>query len=484
VRLLTRLAQIRALAVFALTLLAFAPVVHAQGKLPGPVARALAQQGIPESAVGVYVQEVGARHPVIAAGAARPFNPASTMKLVTTWAALDLLGPAYTWKTEIYAAGTMNGDVLEGDLLIKGYGDPKLNLENFWLALRDLRSRGVREIRGNLVLDRSHFSAVDADPGRFDGEPSEPYNTPPDALLVNHKAVRVQLIPDAAAQTVRIVLEPALPPVTVANSLKLGSGNCGDWMSRMKFDVQGNGQSARLAFSGTMAASCGVRERYVGVLAHPVYTHALFTAMWRELGGVFSGGWREGTPGPDSRLLLTVRSPPLAEVVRDINKFSNNVMARQLFLTLGAAKADPPATAALSDQVIKGWLAQRELDFPELVLENGSGLSRIERISAAHLGTLLIQAFASPTMPEFIASLPVVAVDGTMKKRLNGAGIAGQAHIKTGLLNGVRAIAGYVLDARGRRMVVVFLVNHPNYGFAQAAQDALLKWIYERGARE
>jgi D-alanyl-D-alanine carboxypeptidase/D-alanyl-D-alanine-endopeptidase (penicillin-binding protein 4) len=189
---------------------------------------------------------------------------------------------------------------------------------------------------------------------------------------------------------------------------------------------------------------------------------------------------REGTAAPDAKLVASVQSPTLSEVVRDINKFSNNVMARQLFLTLGAVGAGAPASTEKTARVIRQWLAGKELSFPELVLENGSGLSRVERISAKSLGELLLAAYHSPVMPELMASMPLVAVDGTMKKRLSGAEVAGQAHIKTGSLSGVRAIAGYVLDSHGRRVVVVFIVNHANAGNAQPVQDALLKWVHAR----
>jgi D-alanyl-D-alanine carboxypeptidase/D-alanyl-D-alanine-endopeptidase (penicillin-binding protein 4) len=200
--------------------------------------------------------------------------------------------------------------------------------------------------------------------------------------------------------------------------------------------------------------------------------------------------------------LETHQSPPLADIVRDINKFSNNTAARQLYLALGlttgltagpaAGEANnaangvasshdkPPATLAKSDMALRRWLTSKRLSFPELVIENGSGLSRNERISTGHLGALLLAAFQSPVMPEFISSLPIAAVDGTMKKRLNGSATAGQAHIKTGLLDGVKTMGGYVLDKSGRRVAVVFFINHPKSGIAQPAMDALLHWAYER----
>ena len=448
--------------------------------LPQPLRQALAQSGIPESAVAIYVQDVTQPEPLLALNVDAAFNPASTIKLLTTYAALELLGPAYAWSTEAYAAGRMEGDVLQGDLVLKGNGDPKLTLEAFWLLLRQLRARGIREIRGDLVLDRTAFAPDDGDPSRFDNEPTRPYNTPPDALLVNFRAIRVSFVPDPERRTVNVLTEPALPQVQVLANLVLDNEPCGDWLARLKVSTTGTGSAARLLFSGTYSTQCGERTRNYSVLAHGQYVLGLFQVLWRELGGTFTGGVRDGTAPPGAKLLFAQPSPPLAEVVRDINKFSNNVMARQLFLTLGAAGMGAPADADKATRVVRAWAAQKKLALPELVLENGSGLSRIERITARGLGQVLVSAWRSPVMSELMSSLPLVAVDGTMRRRLANSELAGQAHIKTGSLNGVRAIAGYVLDARGRTVVVVCLVNHPRALAAQPLQDALLAWIYGR----
>lgn len=449
-------------------------------RLPPAIAQALQQAGIPETSVGIYVQDASAERPLLAIGAERALNPASTIKLLTTFAALDQLGPAYTWATEIYTAGSLQGDVLDGDLIIKGYGDPRLTLENFWLMLRSLRARGVREIRGDLVLDRSYFAAAgDSDPAGFDNEPTRPYNTPPDALLVNFKAMRLQFVPDVERRRLSILADPPLPQVQVLNNVALDREPCGDWVSRLKLTALGDAASARLLFGGNFSVTCGEKERNYSVLGHPQYVHGLFTLLWHDLGGVFAGGVRDAETPAGARLLLAHRTQTLAEIVRDINKFSNNVMARQLYLAFGAIVFDAPANTEKSARAIKQWLALRRLAFPELVLENGSGLSRVERLSAKSMAQLLLNAQRSAVMPEFVASLPLVAVDGTMKKRLSSAAVAGQAHVKSGSLSGVRAIAGYVLDSRGRTMVVVCIVNHPRAPEAQAAQDALLKWAYE-----
>lgn len=459
------------------------PAPHALAQpagLPETVKQALARTKLPEASVAVYVHEIGAPRPAVAFGAERVMNPASTMKLVTTYAALELLGPAYVWHTEAYGSAPLVNGVLNGDLILKGHGDPKLTIENFWLLLRNLRGRGVRDIRGDLVLDRTFFSREAHDSARFDDQPTRPYNTAPDALLVNFKAVTAHFIPDAEGRTVRIVVDPFLPQLKVANDVKLTTGSCGYWLSQIKIDVQGSGESARLAFSGNYALDCGEQARSFSVLGHREYVAGLFSALWQEMGGTLSGAARDGEVPAAARLLASARSHTLAEIVRDINKYSNNVMARQLFLTLGAVGEGAPGSNEKSSRTIKQWLAAKGLSFPELVLENGAGLSRIERITAKNLGQLLLTAYSSPVMPELIASLPLTAVDGTMRKRLSGALVAGHAHIKTGSLSNVRSIAGYVLDRRGRRAVVVFIANHANAANAQPVQDALLQWVYER----
>ena len=446
-----------------------------------PFAEAARAAGLPADAVGIFVQDPGSGRVVLAAGADQALNPASAMKLLTTYASLEMLGPAFTWKTEAWADGVMQGSALTGNLVLKGSGDPKLTLENLWLLLRGVRNRGLKRIGGDLVLDRRAFQQIDMDPARFDGDPTRAYNVGPDALLVNYKALRVQLLPDPGARSVKVLLDPPLTNVQVENRITIADGPCGDWRTLLAPQLQDDGTTARMSFRGTFSASCGERSFYLSVLRHAPYTGGLFRHLWEELGGTLDGTVRDGTAAPDARLLFTWESPTLAELVRDINKFSNNVMARQLFLTLGANTFGIPGTPEKSSRAVLEWLDRKGLAFPELVLENGSGLSRTERISARHLGELLTAAYRSPVMPELMASLPLVAVDGTMRKRLRDVGVAGQAHIKSGSLDGVKSIAGYVLDAQGRRMVVVCIVNHPGANAAAGAlQDTLLRWVYQR----
>ena len=477
---LLRSPSLALLCLLALTLFDCATRAHADPGLPPPVLQALRDAGVPISASGAYVQEVGSANPSLRHNAGVPMNPASVMKLLTTSAALDLLGPAHTWKTEALVASTPADGVLAGDLYLRGSGDPKLTIDALWLWLREMRARGLREIRGDIVLDRSLFELGTPDPGEFDGQPLRAYNVIPDAMLLNFKAQQLTFVPEA--QRVAVLVEPPLAPLDVLSLVKPIDGGCDNWRGGLRYDLATHGGRARLTLTGTYPTSCGEKTWSLAPLDRRDYADALVRELWRELGGSIGGRVRDGAVPAAARLFSTHESPPVADQIRDINKWSNNVMARQLFLTLGAAAGHAPVREADGEAAIRAWLKSRDLSMPELVLQNGSGLSRRERISAESLGRLLLFAWASPTMPEFISSLPVFGVDGTLKKRGNdnGNNASGRAHLKGGTLDGVRCVAGYVLDRSGRRHVVVWLVNHANSGATRAAQDALVDWVVNR----
>ncbi len=443
--------------------------------LPPTVSAALRAAQITERDTAFVVQPVAQGTLSLSINADVPMNPASTMKLVTTYAGLQLLGPAYSWRTEVFASGALRRDTLDGALALRGSGDPKLVIENLWLLVHRIRGYGIRQINGNIVLDKSAFEVPDFDPAAFDARELRPYNAGPDALLVNFKAVTFGFVPDPETNTARVVVTPVLAGLNPPATVKLSNGPCGDWRARLQGDFT---DPMNPKFTGTFPAACGERMWPVSVLTHNAYFEAVFRALWTSAGGSWNGHVRDGVVSADARRIAVHESEPLAQVIRDINKYSNNVMARQLLLTICAETYGRPGTPARGAEAVKSGLAARGLDLTELIIENGAGLSRTERVSAHNLASLLHHAFASPWMPEFMSSLPIVGIDGTMKKR-NGA--TGSAHIKTGQLNDVRAIAGYVLAASGTRYIVVALINHPNAGSAQPVHDALLEWVYRNG---
>jgi PBP4 family serine-type D-alanyl-D-alanine carboxypeptidase len=562
----TRLVRHTALALCVAVCGGLAPAVAAPPSLPAGVDAALDAAQVPRDAMVAFVQEVGGRtRPLLAWRPDEPVNPASLMKLVTTSAALDLLGPAWTWRTPVWLHGQVADGVLDGDLVIQGSGDPRLGLERVWLLLRRVRALGVQEIRGDIVLDRSAFAAPEQNPGDFDGEPRRPYNVQPDALLLNQKSFMFSFTPDPARGLAQVVAEPPLAEAQVDAGVALADGPCEDWRAALRPDLS-DPQHTR--FGGSFALACGERLLTLADSDPVSYNARLLAHLWRELGGTLGGSVHDGM-APATAPSFEVVSPPLAEVVRDINKFSNNVMAQQLFLTLGlscrseapvqlgsignsksgllcttpqvlrsglscrseapvqlgsignsksgllcttpqvlrsglSCRSEAPVQLGsignsksgllcTTPQVLRSGLTQRSSGSPPAArallrqwlagrigrsadtarIDNGSGLSRDTRLSARLLARLLHTAWASPWMPELMASLPVAGLDGTLRR---SQAAVGRAHLKTGSLRDVLGIAGYVLAASGRRYVVVGIVNHANSGQARPALEALVDW--------
>lgn len=406
-------------------------------------------------------------------------NPASTMKLVTTYAALELLGPAYQWKTEFYTDGTLQDGVLAGNLYLKGGGDPKLNMERLWLLLRDLRANGVRHVSGDLILDRNHFappavSVFDDD----SNDQSKPFLVEPDSLLVNFKSQRFVVRGEESGA--KVVMEPPIGSIEIINNVKIQHAkNCNNPV--INYIPQDDGHTLRLTVNGHIAPGCST-QNYLAFLDHPRYAAGVVRSIWQEMGGTILGNDMLGQTPSNARLLVRAYSPDLVEVIRDINKYSNNTMAKQLFLSIGARFRTPADTddAAAARRVINDFFAKKKIFTNGLVVENGSGLSRQERITARQLGMMLEAAWKSPYAAEFISSLPIVAMDGTMRRRLRNSQLAGQAHIKTGTLKNVRAIAGFSRDINGDAWAVVAIINHPQPWGAASILDQVLMDVYRQ----
>ncbi len=442
--------------------------------LPPVVNAALAQARVPASALAVLVMDAGDSGQVYASHRAQaPVNPASVMKLVTTYAALDLLGPGHTWTTPVYTDGPVKDGVLQGNLYLQGGGDPKLVTERLWLLMRRIQGLGIRRIAGDIVLDRRAFQLPPVDPGAFDGEPLRPYNAAPDALLLNFKSVVMSFTPDPSNGVAQVAVEPPLGGVALPTSVPLApNGNgCGDWRGGLKADFS---DPLRIRLPGAYPAACGERSWPVAYAAPDRFAERAVQGMWLAVGGQLDGQVRDGAVPAGLSPRLVWPSVPLPEVVRDVNKFSNNVMAQHLLLSLALNTGNGPATFESARQRVAGWWRERvgaDLPLPEV--DNGAGLSRTARTTAQALGRLLRSAYATGHMPELMASLPLSGHDGTLRRSQNAVGLA---HLKTGSLNEVNALAGYVHGTQGKRLVFVAIVNHPNAHAARPALQALLGW--------
>lgn len=464
----------------AAALLCLPAVLYAQ--LPEPLEKALAQTPISSDAVSVWVSPAGVNTPVVSHRAQRLMQPASTVKIVTTLSALDLLKPDFRWKTFVRAKAMPDQNGVIRNAALIGTGDPHLMVEQVWLMVEKLRQIGVRQIAGDITVDRSFFAEKLTDQGAFDGAGERSYNVGADAALVNLKAVSILLEPEENGQWARVTSLPVLEGFSVPKRIRLSQGACGDW----KFKIKPRFRSDRVRFDGSLPASCGARSLHVSRWEADDYLTRLLRPMLKSAGIAWRGVVREGRVNArDGVQLLEVTSASLPRIVNWVNKFSNNTMARHLFLTLSRTDAQgdsQPATLARSRAVVDAWLKRvAGAGASGTYIDNGSGLSRKTKISAQTLGAVLNYGYKSYVMPELMASLPLAGYDGTMEKRPLKAG---SAHIKTGLIRDVRAIAGYVTDVNARRWSVVVLMNGTKLDGDRIFSLAVLNWCAEGGAQK
>ncbi|WP_200284639.1 D-alanyl-D-alanine carboxypeptidase/D-alanyl-D-alanine-endopeptidase [Rhabdochromatium marinum] len=456
--------------------------------LPGKLDAQLAEWGLDISQVSVYVRAVEATAPHLLVNPEVPRAPASVIKLLTTIAGLDLLGPSYHWTTDVYVDGSLVGGQLQGNLYIQGFGDPYLTTDAFAGLLRALRAKGLIAIEGDVVLDNSYLAPPEHERGDFDGAAQSSYNALPAALSVNRQVTEIHIYHDWARHAVGVYTSPPLTGVEIVNDARLVDAPCVRRHHNpiASFIEATETSGPKLRISGTFADQCGETKVERLLLSPEQHAAAAFDALWRDLGGSIGGKIRLGRVPKGARRFDRALSQPLSVITRDLDKNSNNLMARMLFLTLGVNRSGSPGTLEKSREAITAWLAKRELSMPGLVVENGSGLSRETRISAGSLGELLTWSYHRPWMPELLASMSIAGVDGTTRRRLRREPIAGRAHLKTGTVREASCIAGYVLDRDDRRWVVVVLVNGRE-GQAlgawrgHAVQHEILRWVY-RGA--
>jgi D-alanyl-D-alanine carboxypeptidase/D-alanyl-D-alanine-endopeptidase (penicillin-binding protein 4) len=446
--------------------------------LPAGVRSALNVRDVPHDSLSIHVEDVDTGEVVLQWLAGEPRNPASTMKLLTTLVALDTLGPAYRWKTNVYALGEISGGRLDGDLLLRGQGDPFLVTERVWQMLRAIRRLGIDEITGDLLIDDSYFDTGDYDAGAFDRRPLRAYNVAPNALLMNFKVVRYWFEPNGSKVTVR--LDPALDNLRIDNRLRVVKAPCRGYQRGIAITT--NADNDEVIFSGRFPSGCRRYAMDRTVLTHNEFAYGLFKTLWQESGGVFEGGWKNAIASDEDEPVLSFESLPLADMITSVNKHSNNVMARQLLYTLSAEVLGAPGTESGGREVISSWLSDNKLELGKLAVENGAGLSRESRITAADMAMLLRFAWKQPYMPEYLASMSLTGVDGTLSRRFRNSELAGKAHLKTGSLDHVTAIAGYLQSRSGRRFAVVALQNFEDIhrGPGEEVQEALLRWLYEQ----
>jgi serine-type D-Ala-D-Ala carboxypeptidase/endopeptidase (penicillin-binding protein 4) len=446
-------------------------------ELPPATRAVLGREAIPDSSLSVVVRDAASGTLLMDLNGKTPRPPASTMKVLPTWAALDLLGPAYSWKTRAWSDAPVVKGVLKGNLYLQGGGDPLLTIERWWRFVNDLRQTGLRDIEGDVVIDQTRFTPTSERPEDFDGKFWRTYNVLPDAMLVNWQSSDFTIRPSYDGNGVDLVIQPYPEGLVAVNRVKLVSGRCVGRNNQVSYQIE-PGKLDRVVASGRLSVSCGPQSQRLAIMEPAQYAYGTFVTLWRQLGGQFHGGMLRAPTPPAARLLLTHESEPLSEIVRVTNKYSSNMMARSLVLTIAAEMNGTPATTAAGEATILGWLKTRGLDFPELVIGNGSGLSREARISADDMAKLLVGARQSRFAPEFLTSLSLGGLDGTLQKRFQNLDDPSRVRMKTGTLKDVSCIAGYVTGISGKIYVVVVYVNHPGAqnGLGETIQATVVDW--------
>lgn len=480
---LLKLTVMRKAVVTLLCIALLSPVVT-WAKLPDPLLEILREKNIPTGSLTVLVQGLDDPKPLLAHNIEKPMNPASVMKLVTTYVALQMLGPDYRWKTEFYLDGRFRKGTLFGDLAVKGYGDPYLVEETLLPVVRSLRQKGLQNITGKLVVDNSYFEPPDIDPGAFDNKPYRVYNAGPSALMTNFQATRFTLSPNAHAGEIEIEAWPATPELNIDNEMELVDGKCrGNYRwPHMWFAREGDELTAR--FKGKYSPDCGQHEINRAIAPPAALFYGAFIPAWRYLDGSLVNGYREGLAPKGQEPFHVHYSKPLADIIRMINKHSNNVMTKQLLLTIGAETDGEPGTMQNGRKAVKQWMESEGISTKGFVIDNGSGLSRDSRITANTLNQLARHQWNSPWMPEMLSSLSILGRDGTGKKRFEKNPLKGNMHLKTGLLDHVRSMAGIFQGSNGKRYLVVTMQNHENIHQLTGTriQNALLEWLDERSS--
>jgi len=504
-------------------------VSPADSALPAAVAELLQRAKVPADALAAVVMPVTAGAARWQVQADRAMQPASTMKLVTSIVALDRLGPNHRGFTELLTQASQQGDVLMGDLVLRGGADPELGLPQLWGLLAELRWQGIRDIEGDIVIDRGLFRGVpgpNAPP--FDAWPEFPYNGVPDALQLNHNLMGLEISSEGPTRPGSVVARalPPLPGVEIdASAMRLTDRPCrdwdDDWISPPVLVEPAPGQ-LRISLRGGFPKACSQRSA-LALIDRQALAERHLRWVWQSLGGEWRGQLREagapligplgaaaqavpstlpdappanwlapgvalaGTPGvtpPGLRVLARRLARPWGEVLRMMNKHSDNPNSRLLYLSLGlGAMADQPAasTAELAGRSVQAWMAERRIASAGLVMDNGSGLSRSERISPRQLAQMLQVAYSGRWASELMMSLPVAGVDGSMRRRLKTSPAAGWARLKGGTLKNVTALAGYVPDGQGRWWVLAAMINHDQAAAARPALDALVDWVSRGG---
>jgi len=426
--------------------------------LSSQIDAALGDPLLAKAALGVAVTDVESGQRLYARNDALALNPASNTKLVTTAAALAMLGPEYRWRTIVYADSRAVGGEIKGRLYLKGHGDPTLVVEDLWKLVSELWSHGVRKVSGELVVDDTFFDDVRLGPGFEQKQEDLPFRAPNGALSVNYNAVGVNVLPGASdGAPARVVIDPQTPYFVVTNEVRTVAGA----RTRITVESKEAPDHTEILVKGRIRVGDPGRTQARRV-AHPdLYTANAFRELCARRGIKITGAITRA-PTPASAVALAAHySLPLGVAVRDVNKHSNNFMAEQILKTLGAETGGRPGTWQKGLDAVAGFLERLGIGHADYKMKNGSGLYDSNRFTAAQFVTLLRTAHKDfRWAADFVGSLAVAGADGTIGHRMEGSLAERFVRAKSGTLQGVSCLAGYAGAPGKAPLAFAILMNN------------------------
>lgn len=449
--------------------------------MPQTIAEYIRQSGIAKKDISIYIKEAGRGGKVVASlNAEKTRIPASVIKVMTTYAAVLKLGFDYRWPTKFYTRGTLKNGVLHGDLMIKGFGDPTLNDKDLVKIVSSIRAKGIKRITGNIVIDRTYFKVGNKDNSGFDKHTYSAYNAMPDAMMFNERVSTVCVTPSKKSA----YKKNSDGSYKLVNQLQYVNKPCKGRYSWPGVKIDKNEVMPTVILKGKISKRCGKRN-VCKVITKPYksFYYALKEKLNQE--GVKVGGiLKLERISQDARDLFTYYSRSLEEIVSKTAKKSNNLYARQLLLLLGAKVYGAPATMGKGRSAIVQILSSKgALGNGVLRVDNGSGLSRVSKLNAKLLADMYDNAY-DRYGTRWMETLSIAGVDGTIKRRFRHTVVKNRAWMKTGTVNRVKNIGGYVKNKKGKLYTVVILVNSPKSRYRGAKlQNQIMTWLVKTSAK-
>jgi len=443
--------------------------------LPAGINNIIQKSGISKNDISIYIKEVGSGGRELAAlNESKTRTPASVIKVLSTYAAVLKFGFDYRWPTQFYTVGALKNGVLNGDLIVKGFGDPTLSSKDLIGIVANIKAKGIRKITGNIVIDRTYFAVGTKNNSGFDKNIYSPYNAMPDAMMFNERISTICVTPNKNDVHKKIVDDS----YRIKNNLQRVNKPCKGRYSWPGLKIDNSSAIPEVWLKGKISKKCGKRD-ICKVITKPYksFYYALKDALKKE-GIAVSGRMRLYKVPSNANILFTHYSRSLEKIISKTAKKSNNLYARHLLLLLGAKMYGAPSTLAKGSKAVEYILRSKgALGQGTLKIDNGSGLSRTSKLSAKLLAQMYDNAY-SRYGTRWMKTLSIAGVDGTIKRRFRGTVVRNRAWMKTGTLNRVKNIGGYVKSKSGRTYTVVILVNTKQGKWkASQLQNNIMKWL-------